>query len=269
MIRKAYEFVSLTILVMAIASMTNGLAAPAKGAPPQTVNLQVEIVGTADTYAVYSDGKGPYVNGVDGMVAQITSGGGLVLDFPDGATAVRKVNFNYLLDTADPCPPIWTFDPLIIPPGWTCDQGLANRSINPVAGVSVSISGISSTAIQNLAKDQAATFKWYWEFPDPNAAVAGSFWRLSFHSGYADYVGNLNYIPPYPDSPAWYVNVTCTGLNSSNKCNVWEVEPAKLNATTPPVALLNYWIPGSRKTPTQVEPSGFYYMPFKLILTAK
>jgi hypothetical protein len=282
MIRKTFEILSLALLVISILSLTNVFAG---GKPPtlQPVTLKVTIVDDSAEYnTIRSDGGGEYINGESGVSAQIDSNGYLAINFGSRPVLFDYSQFRY--DYYNSCYSMpWPSA------GITCYYGnpfAVDSTTNPpkpapfkingspsegyVSGVSIktykdpSYSNQTYIPLQNLTTN-SEVIGLLWTF----SAVNGT-WNTSFHAG----LGMLE------GSPAWAANVTCNAVTSGT-CSQWTIEPVAVGTSDPSdqIALLNYITTDTITTKvgnkivttiTQVNnPSGFFKVPFKLILSAK
>lgn len=212
---------------------TQGLLAKGGGNPPE-VQLAITVEDTdplGNPYGITSDGKGPYVHGVNNVQAILASGGNLAFDTyssnkPNCAT--RWVHYNF----DNPVDPSNTYRPS---PSDCNNYHFSNGASAFRPWVPLQYLGLNGNP---------ATQCGYFGNGIGNSATN---WRVSFHKGYED----------VEDSPASYAVFTRTGVNP----DIWTVEPIGSCSPASNVAALR----GPDGTPLY----GYYDVPFRFTLRRK
>ena len=184
-------------------------------------------------YNIHSDWGGVYKNGVNSVVSIINGGGDYALDTK--ASAIR----GFFISFDDPVNPS---DPQNAPP---LVSAIVPAMFQPKCAA------ISNMYIQNLLLNQTKTCEFF--------AVSINY-NGTTYSLRAD---PQNY--PGTERIQW----TCTGLNSSGKCNAWEMAPSAVHEGERKIAmqLLKPAVTNSNRGPWIDQPLGLYYMSFKVTVT--
>ncbi len=258
---------SVAILLVLVAAVSVYIAAaPSPRAVSVAVTIEPKLSdGVTDTRILGDQAPydNIYIDGADGVTAQISSGGTLWMNFwPQTDSGLREVYFDHSHTAPYPSPE--TLHPELVRTYYPSGYG-ENTKVNS------SFRDSNSVAMQNMANNSSQCLKFWWA---SRIMVSGQKYsgRDNFHSIDADTATT-------PDTKAAYVIVTRIDTNN------WTLEsnPSptlgdlchnsnQTGQAPASMALHDETITSTGKHPTTstyTVRDGYYYMPFRLTVTRK
>lgn len=230
---KLLAFFASIVWLVAIASATTSQKPGTSTPVPLEVHLELtDSLGT--TCAICPDGLGPYVDGQNGVSANFSKYGGLIVDFTSSTMALRTLNFNYNPAGSNSPPPAI---PVMAPKTYTALPSTTN-----------------APNLQDMTLGMSQCLGMTWNHTNGGNTTRTHGFRFSG--------GDL--------TTTAYALFTCTAADGSGRCTIWEAEP-KASACNPPATVSKARVKDNLtvRGKTVTTDYGLFDMPFKLTLIRK